>query len=188
MRREPLLAAAGSIALTLTLAACSIDAPPSAPHTVIAAGGANRELTSNDGQLDVPLSGLTSDQLDRFNRGRAVFSRVFTDANGFGPSFNSTACASCHEEPSVGGFGDDLDEDVETHVSVESNGACLDLAAFGGAVIQHHTTAALNPPILAIFGADSVPGGNTRREPHDAGALRLRASRRDTGEHDPRAR
>jgi len=143
MRREPLLAAAGSIALTLTLAACSIDATPSAPRTVLATGGANRDVSSGDQQLDLPLSGLTSDQLDRFNRGRAVFSRVFTDANGLGPSFNSTACASCHEEPSTGGFGDDLDEDVETHVSIESNGSCTDLAAFGGAVIQHHTTAAL---------------------------------------------
>ena len=114
MRREPYLAVAGSIALTL--AACSLDAPTSTPPRTIAAGAAGRHDLSGDEQLDVPLPGLTSDQLDRFNRGRAVFSRVFTDASGLGPSFNSSACANCHEEPSVGGFGDDLNEDVETHV------------------------------------------------------------------------
>ena len=91
----------------------------------------------------MPLPGLTPAQLDRFDRGRAVFSRVFADEDGLGPSFNSSACANCHEDPAIGGFGDDLDEDVETHVSVESSGSCLDLAAFGGAVIQHHTTSML---------------------------------------------
>jgi CxxC motif-containing protein (DUF1111 family) len=141
MHREPYLAVAGSIALTL--AACSVDAPTSAPRHAIPARSANTHVVSGDEQLDMPLPGLTSDQLHRFNRGRAVFSRVFTDTSGLGPSFNSAACANCHEEPSTGGFGDDLDEDVETHVSVESNGTCLDLAAFGGAVIQHHTTATL---------------------------------------------
>jgi hypothetical protein len=33
----------------------------------------------DDVQLDVP-AGLTAAELDRFNRGRAAFSRVFTDA------------------------------------------------------------------------------------------------------------
>jgi CxxC motif-containing protein (DUF1111 family) len=140
MRREPYLAAAGSIALALS--ACSLDTSPSAPRNQVAARASTHAVWADE-PLDVPLPGLTPDQLDRFNRGRAVFSRVFTDQSGLGPSFNSSACASCHEEPSTGGFGDDLDEDVETHVSVESNGACLDLAAFGGAVIQHHTTASL---------------------------------------------
>src|SRR5262245_36333816 len=122
MRRESHLAAAGTMALVFS--ACTLDQPPSAPRSSVVAQGSSREVSSDDDeQLDVPLSGLTAEQLDRFNRGRAVFSRVFTDASGLGPSFNSNACASCHEEPSTGGFGDDLDEDVETHVSVESNGS-----------------------------------------------------------------
>ncbi|HEV8448516.1 MAG TPA: di-heme oxidoredictase family protein [Gemmatimonadaceae bacterium] len=141
MRRGPHLAAAGTIALVFS--ACTLDSPPSAPRSAVVAQGSSRDVSGDDEQLDEPLPGLTPDQLDRFNRGRAVFSRVFTDQTGLGPSFNSNACASCHEEPSTGGFGDDLDEDVEMHVSVESDGACLDLAAFGGAVIQHHTTAML---------------------------------------------
>jgi CxxC motif-containing protein (DUF1111 family) len=158
MRREPLLAAAGLIALTV--AGCTDDAPPSEPRAAIVAHS-RHDLSADDQQLDVPLSGLSSDQLDRFNRGRAVFSRVFTAASGLGPSFNSNACASCHEEPSTGGFGDDLDEDVETHVSVESNGACLDLAPFGGPVIQHHTTTMLQASYPALLSEAMPPEAGT---------------------------
>jgi len=136
MRRDTLPVFASSIAVLLI--ACTDNPPPSSP---------NRSPTSvrsstnvSDEQLDVPLAGLTAAELDRFNRGRVVFSRVFTSANGLGPSFNSASCANCHEEPSTGGFGDDLDEDVETHVSTFSGGACNDLGSAGGAVIQHHTT------------------------------------------------
>jgi CxxC motif-containing protein (DUF1111 family) len=154
MRREPHLAVAGTIALIVS--ACTLDQPPSAPRNAVVAQGSSRNVASGDEQLDVPLPGLTPDQLDRFNRGRAVFSRVFTDASGLGPSFNSNACAGCHEEPSVGGFGNDLDEDVETHVSVESNGVCLDLAAFGGPVIQHHTTATLQS-YYPGYAAEPIP-------------------------------
>ena len=123
----------------LALVACNDTAPPSSPNRPPPAARATL-ADGDDVQLDVPLAGLTAAELDRFNRGRAVFSRVFTDAQGLGPSFNSNACASCHEEPSVGGTGDDLDEDVETHVGRLSGTTCDDLAPFGGGVIQHHTT------------------------------------------------
>ena len=102
MRREPYLAAAGSIALAL--AACSLDTSPSAPRNQVIARGASTHAVWADEQLDVPLPGLTPEQLDRFNRGRTVFSRVFTDQSGLGPSFNSAACANCHEEPVDGWF------------------------------------------------------------------------------------
>ena len=137
MQRDFLRIAAGAFALAIV--ACSETSPPTAPlrHP----GPSARASADNDDvTLDVPLAGLTAAQLDRFNRGRIVFSRVFDAQSGLGPSFNSAACANCHEEPSVGGFGDDLDEDVETHVSVVTPTGCSDLSAFGGAVIQHHTT------------------------------------------------
>ena len=112
-------------------------------------------------RLDVPLAGLTRAQLDRFNRGRDVFARVFTDETGLGPSFNSDACAGCHEEPSIGGIGDDLDEDVETHVSVARGRVCDDLAPHGGAVIQQFTT--------ALFQAQ-YPGFTSEAIPPEAGS------------------
>jgi CxxC motif-containing protein (DUF1111 family) len=146
-------------ATTLTVASflvcvsvgCTEMAPLSSPNQAKPPARAALD-ESDDVQLDVPLAGLTPAELDRFNRGRAVFSRQFTEAKGLGPSFNSAACANCHEEPSTGGAGDDLDEDVETHVSRFSNGTCDDLALFGGVVIQHHTTSLLQtyyPDILS---------------------------------------
>ena len=123
----------------LALVACNDTAPPSSPNRPLPAARATL-ARDDDVRLDVPLAGLTAAELDRFNRGRAVFSRVFTDAEGLGPSFNSAACANCHEEPSVGGTGDDLDEDIETHVARLTGATCDDLSLFGGGVIQHHTT------------------------------------------------
>src|SRR5215208_4739944 len=103
--------------LALALAACTDAAPPSSPNHSPAAALATLADDDDDVQLDVPLAGLTAVELDRVNRGRAVFSRVFTEAEGLGPSFNSAACANCHEEPSVGGSVDDQVEEIETHVA-----------------------------------------------------------------------
>jgi CxxC motif-containing protein (DUF1111 family) len=139
MRRATLPLGASVIALLLS--ACADTTQSSAP---LHPGPAAHEITDDgDATLDLPLAGLTAAELDRFNRGRAVFSRVFTPGNGLGPSFNSAACANCHEEPSTGGIGDDLDEDVETHVSVMSGQTCDDLESAGGPVVQHHTTGLL---------------------------------------------
>jgi CxxC motif-containing protein (DUF1111 family) len=139
MRCDCLLSlTAGALAVALT--ACSEAPTPPIASSIRPVGSAVHETDPDEPQLDVPLAGLTTAQLDRFNRGRTVFSRVFDAQSGLGPSFNSASCANCHEEPSVGGFGDDLDEDVETHVSVVTAAGCSDLASFGGAVIQHHTT------------------------------------------------
>jgi len=145
--------------LVFVIAGCTETAPPSSPN--LPSPSAHAALDeSGEEQLDVPLAGLTPAELDRFNRGRAVFSRQFTEAEGLGPSFNSAACANCHEEPSTGGVGDDLDEDVETHVSRFSNGTCDDLAPFGGVVIQHHTTSLLQ---------EYYPGYLTEPIPLEAG-------------------
>jgi CxxC motif-containing protein (DUF1111 family) len=138
MRCDFLRISAG--ALVLAIVACSESNPPPTAALQRPAPAGHASAEDDEVALDVPLTGLTPAQLDRFNRGRVVFSRVFDAQSGLGPSFNSAACANCHEEPSVGGFGDDLDEDVETHVSVTTATGCSDLSAFGGAVIQHHTT------------------------------------------------
>ena len=70
--------------LALALAACTDTAPPSSPNRPPPAARATL-ADGDDVQLDVPLAGLTAAELDRFNRGRAVFSRVFTDARGTRP-------------------------------------------------------------------------------------------------------
>jgi CxxC motif-containing protein (DUF1111 family) len=54
-------------------------------------------------QLGDPNPGLSSAQLAAFERGREVFDRRFTKADGHGPDFNTDSCRSCHEFPASGG-------------------------------------------------------------------------------------
>lgn len=101
-----------------------------------------------------PLAGLTPDQRDRFNRGRAEFERVFTPETGLGPLFNANACAECHEDPVAGGPGDE----VELHVAAFREAApegplCDPLVGKGGPVIQQVVT----PALKAALGIDSEP-------------------------------
>src|SRR6267378_435712 len=56
-----------------------------------------------------PLPGLRRSERARFDRGKEVFQREFTPETGLGPLFNSTSCRECHEEPAIGGFGDEME-------------------------------------------------------------------------------
>ncbi len=51
-----------------------------------------------------PLNGLTSEQLDRFFKGKDAFTKTFTFEEGLGPIFNDSSCSSCHNQP-IGGSG-----------------------------------------------------------------------------------
>jgi CxxC motif-containing protein (DUF1111 family) len=68
-----------------------------------------------------------------------VFATEFTPETGLGPLFNAVSCLECHEEPSIGGHGDE----VEVHVSAFHAGSCNTLDALGGPVVQQHATPAL---------------------------------------------
>lgn len=98
-----------------------------------------------------PLSGLTPEERALFDRGKAQFATVFTPETGLGPVFNSDACAECHEDPAVGGRGDE----IEVHVSAfhPDSSFCDPLVDKGGFVIQQKVTPALH----AALGIDSEP-------------------------------
>ena len=97
-----------------------------------------------------PLRDLTPEQLASFNAGKAIFANEFEPETGLGPLFNAPACGECHEEPALGGSGDE----VETHAAVAGpDGACDMLAAHGGPVFQAHTT----PALKQALGIDSEP-------------------------------
>src|SRR5262249_49480389 len=97
-----------------------------------------------------PISGLTADELQRFQEGREVFERVFTPEPGPGPLFNAAACGECHEDPAVGGTGDE----IELHASaLRPDGVCDPLAAHGGPVFQLKVT----PALKAALGIDAEP-------------------------------
>lgn len=51
------------------------------------------------------LTGLTPEQMTRFQLGAVQFNRVWTAIEGRGPVFNQNGCASCHNSPAAGGSG-----------------------------------------------------------------------------------
>jgi CxxC motif-containing protein (DUF1111 family) len=101
-------------------------------------------------KLGDPLRGLSPDELARFEKGREVFERTFTPETGLGPLFNADACGECHEDPVLGGAGDE----VETHVAmILPDGSCDPFTEKGGLVIQQQVT----PALKAALGIDSEP-------------------------------
>jgi CxxC motif-containing protein (DUF1111 family) len=110
-----------------------------------------------------PLPGLKRSERVRFDRGKEVFQREFTPETGLGPLFNSTSCAECHEEPAIGGFGDEMEVHATAFLARSSGKAphgagqggdtCDMLADQGGPVVQQHVT----PALKAALGIDAEP-------------------------------
>lgn len=94
-------------------------------------------------ELGGPLANLTQEQRAQFDAGKKIFQRVFEPKDGLGPLFNSVSCAECHEDPVVGGTGDE----VEVHVGRFIGGSCDSLLQEGGPVIQQNAT-----PLLRALG------------------------------------
>jgi len=132
MLKPSSLPRAGWILLLLVLTACATSTSRRAPAEP---GG--------------PSDGLTSAQLNRFQRGKAVFERVFTPATGLGPLFNNVSCVACHDVPATGGSGFESD-DIEIHASrfdSTATPACNELAADGGPVFRLNATSGSPPRI-----------------------------------------
>ncbi len=98
---------------------------------------------------DVPLNGLSSDDVAKFNAGDALFELPFRPVDGLGPLYIRTACEACHEN---GSRGPGL---VEKMAIVEADGATA--AADQSALPYGHTvrpglaagaTTAITPPAL----------------------------------------
>src|SRR5262249_30651771 len=113
-------------------------------------------------QLGDPLAGVTPEQHARFVRGSHTFQRVFDPTNGLGPLFNANSCAQCHEDPVVGGVGDE----VEVHATrFSSPDSCDPLFAEGGPVFELNAT-----PLLQAHGITNDP------VPPEASAIGHRSS------------
>jgi CxxC motif-containing protein (DUF1111 family) len=97
-------------------------------------------------KLGDPLLGLSKVELDRFEAGKRVFTRVFTPEDGLGPLFNANACSECHEDPVVGGVGDEVELHASKFVSPD---LCDPLFQEGGPVIQQQAT-----PLLRARGIE----------------------------------
>lgn len=103
----------GPLAIVLLLAACNPPAPPPVVHA----------------EIGSPLPGLTSDELARFEAGRAIFRKAFTEEEGLGPRFNENACNACHTDPIDGGTGE---TSVTRAVRQDPDGICHPLLEAGG--------------------------------------------------------
>ena len=134
------------LATLLGAAACDAPAPPTAAPP--APEPAAPEFLIIPASLGTALRDLSAAQLQQFETGRAVFQTGFTPETGLGPLFNAVSCASCHEQPVVGGGGSndpaEGSEDIEVQATAFHGGTaqCDDLAAVGGQVIQKQLTPA----------------------------------------------
>ncbi len=128
-----------SVVLFAIVAACE---PLASPRTGPASDGGAHAPGG-------PLPFLTASQQHGFRQGNAVFQTSFTPATGLGPLFNARSCAECHEDPVVGGVGDE----VETHATAYHVGVCDDLARIGGPVIQDSMT----PALAQFLGIEKEP-------------------------------
>ena len=102
-----------------------------------------RDVEVIDEDLGNPIPGLNGAQLAAFFRGKDVFERTFTDANGLGPTFNASSCAECHGEPEDGGVTGAGGDEVETHFSRWYSNQCDAMNAQGGFVHQDSITSTL---------------------------------------------
>ena len=98
-----------------------------------------------------PLPGLTPAERARFEAGREVFEREFTPETGLGPLFNANSCGECHEDPKLGGTGDEIEVHAAAFLVRSPDGtapgaaadACDPLVDQGGPVVQQQVTPAL---------------------------------------------
>lgn len=86
-----------------------------------------------------PVPGLSQAALARFEAGRALFDRDFTEAEGLGPLFNQRRCSSCHDIPTIGGMGAEL---VPKATRMDETGCDL-LVEEGGDLLQQRAIEAL---------------------------------------------
>lgn len=75
--------------LATAVAGCSAAAGPGDPSTLVDA-------------FDVPIDGLSADDVARFDDGDALFDLPFRPADGLGPLFIRAACSACHAGGSRG--------------------------------------------------------------------------------------
>lgn len=110
----------------------------------------NRDLTATtpgvssnigDESFTRPLAGLSEANLAAYKRGRDLFDKNFTPADGLGPLFNNTSCKACHGFPNSGGSS----PEILTLIAGETNGAPRTLKEKGGPVISDKSV--LNVPL-----------------------------------------
>lgn len=113
-----------------------------------------------------PLPGLTTDELSRFQAGKAAFEEVEGVADGIGPVFNRDSCVACHDNQATGGGSAIL----STRIGARIDGRFDPLLRVGGPVIQ---TAGIEGLEGYVFAGEQIPPEATivagRRTPQTFG-------------------
>ncbi len=104
-------------------------------------------------RLGDPLRGLSGAERAQFDSGLVVFGRTFTPADGLGPLFNASGCGECHEDPVVGGNGDEVERHAAVFHPERAGAMCDELADKGGPVFQDSVT----PALRTALGIDHEP-------------------------------
>jgi len=102
------------------VATCLVATPPGA-----FASGPDYEKAGS------PLPGLTAEQLARFELGKQRYQTPLQEAEGLGPIFNKSSCATCHTNP-VGGWG----SITVKNFGLADKGSFDPLTQFGGPLLQ----------------------------------------------------
>jgi CxxC motif-containing protein (DUF1111 family) len=100
------VAAVGLVAAQLKMASPTVNAQaPVAQATMAASSFSATDPGVRAGAPSVggPLAGLTANQLEYFNAGKAEFAAPETVAEGLGPRMNLDSCGGCHSQPALGG-------------------------------------------------------------------------------------
>lgn len=129
----------GGSSVVATIPDASVDAGPA----VEAADAGEEASASAIHASDVPLDGLSDDEIRLFRKGDAVFELVFREPDGLGPLYIRSSCGACHE---AGSRGPGL---VQKLAVVEADGvtaaADQSLLAWGHTVRQGLAAGATTP-------------------------------------------
>jgi CxxC motif-containing protein (DUF1111 family) len=106
---EPVRQGALSFIAVLILVAPARQVTPSAQKPAAVPTGAVNTARPPRGRADVkpmdPIGVVSPEQERAFHRGKTLFQKSFTPAEGLGPELNASSCASCHSTPTIGGRG-----------------------------------------------------------------------------------
>lgn len=112
-----------------------------------------------------PLPGITPREFEEFRLGLEDFREVETPADGLGPLFNGTGCASCHSVPAIGG-GSAMTElrvgarDADGRFRVVGDGTLVQLFSIPDhrcqAVIPAEATIVARRMSIPLFGAGLI--------------------------------
>jgi CxxC motif-containing protein (DUF1111 family) len=109
-----------------------------------------------------PISGLSSDDLALFERGREVLDHAFSAGEGLGPTFNAVACASCHQAPMSGGSAPRY-RDFFLVKRPRWDGAMVDAGSNGVSPVRNlyalHGGTKAEPADVAVYARRNAPSG-----------------------------